>query len=60
MLDLLLLKGIVGSPMIQVMTQTADEHSQHFQVAERALHLATLTPQKRVKTRPQEHLLFYL
>lgn len=42
LLDLLLLVSIIGASMIQIVAQTANKHSQHFDVAESTFHLTSL------------------
>jgi len=44
----LLLERIVRAPVVQVVAQTADEHSQHFEIGERVLHVASLSTRNNI------------
>lgn len=40
--NLLGLKGVVGSPVVQVMTQTPNNQSETFQIAHKLIHTSSL------------------
>ena len=40
--NLLGLKGVVGSPVVQVMTQTPNNQSKTFQIAHKLIHTSSL------------------